>query len=525
MNSLGIYFGIKDINLVEVGGKKVVNNIRLPHPSAGLSDLEEKVPGDIKLVAVLKDAFRTYRINANEAIFCVSGQDMVIRTFEIPALPQSELKSAINFEVKKYIPFKIESLDYDFQILHNPKTKTNLVLFVGIKKEILNSYVSIAKQLNLKVDAVEYSAFSMLRFLKLSGASDSGVIANLNFDLTNEDEANFTVFENGFPLFSRDIVLEAAPADFETIAQSGRLQKQEKLKNEIRVSLDYYKRKFPDKNIKNIFVISDPDSRQELEGFFAEAGLSVKFINTQKVFGSALAYSSAFAKSFSASSFKSSALKIKIDLVGAKLKADKALASTTGFSGAGLSGVNPLAFLEGYKLDFRFVLVGVLACALVFGYRLVQTHSLQGEISKIQEKRVKISSPLADDSYETLNALDEQYKEKIKVLDSLVKNKLYATYPLNVIPRAIPEGVWLSRFDLNKDQNGVAELTLRGQASLTDNQQEFEAINAFFSNLKRDPEFAKYFSSLTIDSLDRGTVQGKSMTTFTISCKNPKKKE
>ena len=204
--------------------------------------------------------------------------------------------------------------------------------------------------------------------------------------------------------------------------------------------------------------------------------------------------------------------------MGAKLKADKALASGV------VSGVNPLAFLEYFKLDFRFIFMGVAICALVFGYRLIQTQPLLGEISMIQEKRVKISSPLGDDSYETLSALDAKYKEKVKILDTLVKNKLYATYPLNVIPRAIPDGVWLNRFDLKNKQDG-AELFIQGQAYLTDSQQEFAAINVFFGNLQKDPEFVKYFPKLTIDSLDRGTVQGKSMTIFTISCRSSGEKE
>ncbi|HNW39520.1 MAG TPA: pilus assembly protein PilM, partial [Candidatus Omnitrophota bacterium] len=252
MNSLGIYFGIKDINLVETNGTKIINNIRLPHPKLEISELEEKIPTDVKIMALLKDAFRSYRINANEATFCISGQDLVIRTFEIPLLPLSELRSGVNFEAKKYIPFKLEDLDYDFQAFFNKKNKTSLVLFVGIKKEILSNYISFAKQLNLKINALEYSAFSVLRFLKLAGISDNGVVASLCFDLNNEDEANFTVFENGFSLFSRDFDFAVEPAGFEETAESDLVKKQDKLKNEIRVSFDYYNRKFPDREVKSV---------------------------------------------------------------------------------------------------------------------------------------------------------------------------------------------------------------------------------------------------------------------------------
>ncbi len=257
MNSLGIYFGNKDINLVEANGKKILNNIRLPHPKLEVSELEEKVPADVKIIALLKDAFRSYHINAGEAVFCISGYDLIVRTFEIPLLPQSELRGAVSFEAKKYIPFKLDDLDYDFQVFFDKENKTSLVLFVGIKKEILANYVSFAKQLNLKINALEYSAFSVLRFLKLAGIGDAGVIASLCFDLNNEDEANFTVFEDGFSLFSRDFDFTGEPAGFEKTTESDLLEKQVKLKKEIRTSFDYYNRKFPDKAVRNIFVVSD----------------------------------------------------------------------------------------------------------------------------------------------------------------------------------------------------------------------------------------------------------------------------
>ncbi len=515
MNYLGIYFGIKDINLVEVSGKKMVNNIRLPHLNLAMAELEEKVPADIKIMAMLKDAFRTNRISAETAFFCISGQDLVIRTFEIPLLPQSELKSAVNFEAKKYIPFKLEELDYDFQVLFNKKNKTSLVLFVGIKKEILANYISISKQLNLKVDIIEYSAFSILRFLKLAGLSAAGVAATLCYDLNNEDEANFTVFENGFSLFSRDFILTGEPAGFEQTVETDSLAKRERLKNEIRVSLDYYNRKFPEKDIKNIFVVSDQESRPELNSFFAESSLAVKFVETSRVLGKGVEYSSILAKSFSAASFKSTPLKIKINLIEAKLKAAKAVAE----------GWKPLALLEGFKLEFKFIILGVVVCAAVFGYGLTRIKPMQEELAEIKSKRVKINSAVTNDSFDVLSALGVKYKKKIVALDNLVKNQLYATYPLDVIPAALPKGVWLGNFSLVQKRGGRIELILSGQVYLENGEKEFESVNVFLINLKKDPVFSQYFKEITINSIDQKPAGDKNLTVFTIVCQNfPEKK-
>lgn len=512
MNSLGIYFGIKDINLVETSGNKILNNIRLPHPKLEISELEEKIPTDVKIMALLKDAFRSYRINAGDVTFSISGQDLVIRTFEIPLLPLSELRGGVSFEAKKYIPFKLEDLDYDYQLFFNKKNKTSLVLFVGIKKEILASYISFAKQLNLKINALEYSAFSVLRFLKLSGLSDAGVMASLCFDLNNEDEANFTVFENGFSLFSRDFDFAGEPGGFEQTAESDLLQKQDKLKKEIRISFDYYNRKFPDKAVKNIFVVSDKESHQGLKSFFAETAIPVKFVETQKVLGKTASYSSILVKSYAVALFKAAPIKIKINLVGSRLKATRAAAAA--------AGGNLFAVFEGIKVDLKYVFLGAVICVAVFGQGLMRTQARQQELEGVKRQRVKISSVLPSDDFQGLSTVSSKYKKKIAALDKLVKNQVYITPLLSTIPRALPKGVWLESFNLTQSKGLPMELVLNGQVYLGNSDLEFESVNVFLTNLKKDPLFSGYFKEITISFIDQKNVQDRNVAVFKITCKN-----
>ena len=509
MNYLGIYFGIKEIILVETSGKKIVNNIRLPHPNLAIAELEEKVPADIKLMAMLKDAFRTNRISAEEAYFCLSGQDLVIRTFEIPLIPQNELRGVVNFEAKKYIPFKLEELDYDFQVLFNKKDKTSLVLFVGIKKEVLANYVSIAKQLNLKIGMLEYSAFSILRFLKLAGLSDAGVMATLCFDLNNEEEANFTVYENGFSLFSRDFVLTGEAGGFEQTVETDLTQKKEKLNNEIKVSLDYYNRKFPEKTIKNISVLSDKESYSDLKVIFAESAITFKLVEAQKILGKGIDFSLSVIKSFAASLSKITPIKIKINLINARIKAAKVVAKAVKFP----------PFLAGLKLDFKYIILGIIVCVAVLGYGLLRILPMQKELIEAKNQRVKIASVVADDSLEALSELGSKYQKKIHTLENLIKNQTYLTYPLSSIPQALPDGMWLETLSFVQNKSGGIELSLNGRVYLEDNDKEFDLVRVFIMNLKKDLEFSKYFKEISISSIDQKLVVEKTVTVFLIVCK------
>jgi type IV pilus assembly protein PilM len=143
MSTLSIYFGPKAISLVESEGKKIINNILVPQTTVISSSFEEKVPDEIKIATLLKDELRKKNIETKQANIILPGKDLIIRTFHMPVLPPSELFNAVRFEAKKYIPFKIEELVCDFQFRLDKSNRKNFVLFVGIKKEILDKYMSI----------------------------------------------------------------------------------------------------------------------------------------------------------------------------------------------------------------------------------------------------------------------------------------------------------------------------------------------------------------------------------------------
>lgn len=512
MSDLGIYFGPKAIDVSEAKGRKLVNNLKIPLSGIVGSELDEKVPTEIKLVAAFNDAFRRNKIEAREAGLCLSGKDLIIRTFEIPLLPKEELQSAINFEAKKYIPFKVEELISGYQVEMDKLSRTNIVLFMGIKKETFDKYFSILEQLNIRINSIEYAGFSALRVLKLAGISESGVMGILCFDSRGEDEINFTVLDNGFPLFSRDINLSAAPSDLDQAQEEPGLSP-DKIKAEVRVSFDYYHRKFPAKAIKNIFVVSSPDWRQELEVFINELGLSSKFIDIARVINRPMAFSTGLVKSYSVSIAKAIPIKVRLNLIESKARAVK-------FSSA--PGADLLSLVKNIKADFRVVFAGILICAAAFGYSLFQSAPLKKDLSNVIDKRSKAGKINPESSYEALNVISLRSQKSLADLDNLIRKQLYVTEVLEIIPHSLPEGVWLTRFSLSKKAEGKAELFLQGMCYLGDSNNELQAVNKFLGNLKDSPGFTKYFKDISIVSIDHAQHAQAIVTAFLISCKTYK---
>jgi len=512
MSSLGIYFGPKVISIVETKGRSLINNVQIPQSTISTGELEEKVSAEVKMleiIALFKSELRRTKIEVNEATLCLSGKDLIIRTFEMPALPREELQNAINFEAKKYIPFKVEDLISDYQSEMDKASRTNLVLYMGVKKETLDRYIAILSQLNIKINAIEYSGFSVLRIPPLTGLSDKGIIGVVGADLQGEDEVNFTVMENGFPLFSRDVTLIGGPGEFGNIEEVDKGLALEKLKTEIRVSFDYYHRKLPSKNIQKIFLLSNRDYRSDLEGILTDMGLSAQFIDLTKVIRKQIPYSLSFIKGYSSSLSKTIKTKVKVNILAAKTKA-KPLKEKAG-------PTEIVSLVKDLRLDYRVIALGLLICIATFAFGVYRTQLLRKDLTDVMAMRRGIAKVNSQATYDELTKTESEYKAKLSDLDSLIKKQLYLTEPLNIIPKAMPEGAWLKSF---KKEEGKVEFVLEGMVYLDDSDKEFGAVNTFLSNLKANPGFAKYFKEINIVSLSRGQFEDLTVTNFLISCKS-----
>ncbi len=515
MNSLGIYFGPGLINIVETKGRNILNNIKIPLSTLGASGLEEKVPDEVKMVALFKEELRRNKIEAKEAHIAVSGKDLIIRTFDMPVMPKEELAAAINFEARKYIPIKIEELVLGHQVYFDKANRKNLVLLVGVKRDILDKHLSVFKQLNLKISSIEYAAFSTLRLLSLAGIKDKGVISVVDADLVELDEVNFTVLEDGFPLFSRDMILKGGleePAEPQG-QDSGMLL--EKFKTEIRISLDYYNRKFTDKKIGKTYLIANKDYQSDLEAFAKEIGIDIQFIDVNKCIGKPVAFSLSLVKAYSCSLSRVIKSALKINLLTVKTMAAKE---------AAMPALTLDALLKGFRLDPKMVLLALLICGAAFGYGLYQKLPLQKELASIKSMRPQVATVNPDASYEELSAIDAEYKAKIDAVNNLIKQQLYLTEILDIVPRVMPEGIWLKDFSFDKTEDGNTR-TLDGMAYLTDSSKEFELVNSFADKLKENAVFSKYFKDIKIVSLDRGKIKDSDVANFAISCQTIKEKK
>jgi len=510
MNSLGIYFSPSVINLVETKGKKILNSIEIPASAYSNIALEDKVPEELKIVALFKDELRKNKILAKEATICLSAADLIVRTFDIPILPPSEINNAINFEAKKYLPFKIEDLYTNYQIQLDKVNRKNFVLFIGIKKEILEKYISILRQLDIKITSLEFSAFSILRFVEMSGIREKGVMGVIGMDSKNELSVDFSVIENGFPLFARDINLSLGTlGSVDPKANMGMLA--EKLKTEIRVSVDYYNRKFPGKRIEQLLLIDNSDFANIVETFATDLKFEFKYVDPSKF--SSRQGSASFLKAFSValSGIVKTPVKVNIISTWERTKQLKEGAQNP-------ADIIPLLFAD-LKIDPKVIIIAALVASSGLGLGLMQKMPLNKEINSIISSRPSIPNINPDANYEELIQAQTQYEENIKVMDSILKEQLYLTPQLSAIPSLLPESAWLEKMTFKIDED-KSFFEIAGKIYMGDNAKELQLINDMSLEFQKNPQLAKYFKDIKITSVSTEKLNDYSVTSFIIKGNN-----
>lgn len=508
MSLLSLYFGDKGVNIINAAGRAVLNNIEIPASSISSSDFEDKVPADIKIVALLHEAFRSNKLIPKEAVLCLSGKDLIVRTFEIPQLPREELENAINFEAKKYLPFRMEELVTTFQVRADNVKKNNLVVFMAIKKDTLGRYVSIASQLKFKISSLEYSALSLVRLLKINKGLESAVTAFIYID-SEGDESHFVVMENGFLLFSRDITLATLPTDALDAGPQDPVLILEKMKAEIKSSFDYYQRRFSGKPILKTVFYSDLVVREDLNVFLGELGQNAKFIDLARNLKSNGLINSGVIKSYSAVLSGSVNIGLKLDLLKVKSKKQSI---ESDFVMPDFSSV-----FKDVTVDFRVLFLALFLIAGMYVYGLVRIQPFKDGLSKTIAERPKVAQIDPESSYEDLGVKNAEFRKKAAIYEGIVKKQIYLTKQLNAIPRILPNSVWLTNFRFSYN-DGVPILKLRGYVYLKNQQLEIDEVNKFLNELRSDLDFSAYFTKVVMDSVNQDRLGKQDVTAFDITC-------
>jgi len=144
-------------------------------------------------------------IKTKDVAASLSGNAVIVKKISLPQMSQAELAESIYWEAEQYIPFDIQDVNLDYQILDKggDGKSTMDVLLVAAKKEKIADYTGVIAQAGRSAVVVDVDAFALQNAYEVNyGIEPGAVVALLN---AGASATNINILNGDQSVFTRDI--------------------------------------------------------------------------------------------------------------------------------------------------------------------------------------------------------------------------------------------------------------------------------------------------------------------------------
>jgi type IV pilus assembly protein PilM len=156
------------------------------------------------IVDTIREAMDAGRFKTKDVAVAVSGHSVIVKKVSLPSMSKEELEDQIQWEAEQYIPFDVNEVHLDFQILETSEGEGQMdVLLVAAKKDLVDDYVQVINEAGLNAVAIDVAAFAVENAFEYNYEEPGDdIIALVNI---GAQVVNINIVDHGVPAFTRDI--------------------------------------------------------------------------------------------------------------------------------------------------------------------------------------------------------------------------------------------------------------------------------------------------------------------------------
>jgi type IV pilus assembly protein PilM len=262
-----------------------------------------KIGNQNETIYAIKEILKAAGFRTKRVVTSVSGRSVIVRYVSMAQMPEEDLKQAIRFEADKYIPFEVEEVVMDTQILEDSVGDSDQaemkVLLVAVRKSLIEEHLALLQEAGLQSTIIDVDAFALgnafeMRAMAQGGLPPEKVVALIDI---GANKTNINILKGPISYFTREVYL--AGNDFtEAVSRKFNLdtQEAERLKcepgdqapeveeailptlddlgNEIQLSFDYFENQF-DRVVEEVYISGGsarlPGLQRAFEGAFEKS--------------------------------------------------------------------------------------------------------------------------------------------------------------------------------------------------------------------------------------------------------------
>jgi type IV pilus assembly protein PilM len=191
---------VKAVELRPVGNDFELTGFGMaPVPHGAIEAGELKQPAGVQ--AAIRQALEQGHIQATEAVIGMSGGSVIAKRVTLPKMSEAELSESIRWEAEQHIPFDIEDVELDFQVLKQDGPQQEVML-VAVKKGKVEGYADAVAEAGLSVSVVDVDVFALETQYEYNFQGDKDVVALVNI---GHETTNTNILQGGVNVYARDV--------------------------------------------------------------------------------------------------------------------------------------------------------------------------------------------------------------------------------------------------------------------------------------------------------------------------------
>jgi len=443
--------------------------------------------------AAIRGAMAQAGIEATRVAVALPPHEVLLRAFSIPALPRAEVDTAVQFEARKYVPFKLSDLVWDYMAV--PRSDEQLtVIFAAMERAALSGAEAWIRDAGLEPLCMEPSSISLARAVQ--GEQPERTRRTVAAVEVVGNAAHIAVVRDGNVYLAREVRLTdernesgAGEADRASDARASRLA------SELRLSLQFFARAFADICVEQVVLFGEPQLVASWCPELAAAlGCVVEPGHAPDAEAGATALPSAVGLAL-----RHGAKGSPFDFLGRNSQTAPAAARGRLHGDPVVQHARQmLASLNRPVLGlFAAASLALVAVLWVAGARQVALEDQR--LESLSRDRPDVGFGLAERTAEELEPLRQRLEEQLALLRRVIEARAPVASKLDTVARELPDGVWLTSLSyenpLSVNAQGKAILSVQGACYLGEEGRELSTIRQLEETLKGHEAFNGFASS------------------------------
>jgi type IV pilus assembly protein PilM len=154
----------------------------------------------------IQSALAAADVKGKQVVTAVGGRDVIIKRIQIERVKEQQARELMRWEAEQHVPFDMESVELDFQILDPDDDGVEMsVLLVAAKRELIESKLRVLTDAGLEPGMVDVDAFALHNAFEINYPDAMrGIVALVNI---GHDVTNINILDDGVPILTRDITV------------------------------------------------------------------------------------------------------------------------------------------------------------------------------------------------------------------------------------------------------------------------------------------------------------------------------